>query len=240
MLSGQYNNPIRIIAFNTAERWSEDVSEDVAFEIRRRCDLQMTDVPSSIQVCRRPWGQPPAIDATTSLAVAFQREKPAAIGVKAPFPGFIEPALASPIEKVPSGSRWIHEIKFDGYRVQIHLQTRPWKYSPVGATTGPTASRRSLATLGKMPWSAGNMKSGCRFSESSRFPRRCKSISTIQCTSPRQNRKTPNMKSSTTVIEAESRSEPRQPSRFEKKKNILPSADQCLHEASAGGSLWDF
>jgi hypothetical protein len=33
----------------TAERWSEDVSEDVAFEISRRCDLQMTDVPSSIQ-----------------------------------------------------------------------------------------------------------------------------------------------------------------------------------------------
>jgi bifunctional non-homologous end joining protein LigD len=46
---------------------------------------------------------------------------PAAIGVKAPLPGFIEPALASPIEKVPSGARWIHEIKFDGYRVQVHL-----------------------------------------------------------------------------------------------------------------------
>jgi bifunctional non-homologous end joining protein LigD len=53
--------------------------------------------------------------------VAFQRRKPAAIGVKAPLPGFIEPALASPIEKVPSGARWIHEIKFDGYRVQVHL-----------------------------------------------------------------------------------------------------------------------
>jgi bifunctional non-homologous end joining protein LigD len=53
--------------------------------------------------------------------VAFQRRKPAAIGVKAPFPGFIEPALATLIEKVPSGERWIHEIKFDGYRVQIHL-----------------------------------------------------------------------------------------------------------------------
>ena len=23
--------------------------------------------------------------------------------------------------KVPSGERWIHEIKFDGYRVQVHL-----------------------------------------------------------------------------------------------------------------------
>jgi bifunctional non-homologous end joining protein LigD len=22
---------------------------------------------------------------------------------------------------VPSGERWIHEIKFDGYRVQVHL-----------------------------------------------------------------------------------------------------------------------
>jgi bifunctional non-homologous end joining protein LigD len=53
--------------------------------------------------------------------VAFQRRKPAAIGVKAPLPGFIEPALASPVEKVPSGARWIHEIKFDGYRVQVHL-----------------------------------------------------------------------------------------------------------------------
>jgi hypothetical protein len=49
ILSGQYNNPIRVVAFNTEERWSEDVSEDVAYEIRRRCDLQARDVPSSIQ-----------------------------------------------------------------------------------------------------------------------------------------------------------------------------------------------
>jgi bifunctional non-homologous end joining protein LigD len=53
--------------------------------------------------------------------VAFQRRKPVIIGVKAPFPGFIEPALATSVEKVPSGARWIHEIKFDGYRVQVHL-----------------------------------------------------------------------------------------------------------------------
>ncbi|MET3220109.1 bifunctional non-homologous end joining protein LigD [Bradyrhizobium diazoefficiens] len=53
--------------------------------------------------------------------MAFHRRKPAAVGVKAPFPGFVEPALASSIEKVPSGARWIHEIKFDGYRVQVQL-----------------------------------------------------------------------------------------------------------------------
>ena len=49
LLSGQYNNPIRVVAFNTEERWSEDVSEDVAHELRRRCDLQAREVPSSIQ-----------------------------------------------------------------------------------------------------------------------------------------------------------------------------------------------
>jgi bifunctional non-homologous end joining protein LigD len=53
--------------------------------------------------------------------VAFQRKKPAAIGVKAHFPGFIEPALATEIERMPSGARWVREIKFDGYRVQVHL-----------------------------------------------------------------------------------------------------------------------
>lgn len=43
------------------------------------------------------------------------------IGVKAQFPGFIEPALASQMDRVPRGDRWIHEVKWDGYRVQVHL-----------------------------------------------------------------------------------------------------------------------
>jgi bifunctional non-homologous end joining protein LigD len=59
--------------------------------------------------------------------VAFQRGKPAAIGTKLPYPGFISPALASPIERVPSGERWVHEIKFDGYRVQVHLHNNDSK-----------------------------------------------------------------------------------------------------------------
>src|SRR3954464_306903 len=43
-------------------------------------------------------------------------------GVKAPFPGFIEPALATTPASVPTGKRLVHEIKFDGYRVQVHLR----------------------------------------------------------------------------------------------------------------------
>jgi bifunctional non-homologous end joining protein LigD len=53
--------------------------------------------------------------------VAFQRKKQPPIGTKAPYPGFIAPALATRAEKVPAGERWIHEVKFDGYRVQLHI-----------------------------------------------------------------------------------------------------------------------
>jgi len=52
---------------------------------------------------------------------AFQRRKPAAIGVKAPYPGFVEPALGLRYRQGPAGERWLHEIKFDGYRVQLHI-----------------------------------------------------------------------------------------------------------------------
>lgn len=49
LLEGQYNNPVRVVGFNASEGWARDVSEDVADEIRRRCDLQMTDVPPNLQ-----------------------------------------------------------------------------------------------------------------------------------------------------------------------------------------------
>ena len=35
LLTGQFNNPVRVVAFNTSEGWSRDVSEDVAREVLR-------------------------------------------------------------------------------------------------------------------------------------------------------------------------------------------------------------
>jgi hypothetical protein len=49
LLDGQYSDPERVVAFNLVEGWSRDVSKDVAREIRRRCDLQLSDPPSCIQ-----------------------------------------------------------------------------------------------------------------------------------------------------------------------------------------------
>jgi hypothetical protein len=37
------------VAFNTAEKWSQDVSADVAWELRQRYDLQMRDVPFGLE-----------------------------------------------------------------------------------------------------------------------------------------------------------------------------------------------
>jgi ATP-dependent DNA ligase len=39
----------------------------------------------------------------------------------AAMPGFIKPQLATLRSKAPKGPQWLHEIKYDGYRVQIHL-----------------------------------------------------------------------------------------------------------------------
>jgi hypothetical protein len=49
LLEGQYKDPVRVVAFNTAEKWSQDVSADIAHELRRRCDLQLRDVPFFLQ-----------------------------------------------------------------------------------------------------------------------------------------------------------------------------------------------
>lgn len=41
---------------------------------------------------------------------------------KTALPGFIGPALATLSSLPPAGSRWVHEIKFDGYRLQVRIE----------------------------------------------------------------------------------------------------------------------
>lgn len=49
LISGHYKNPSQVVSFNTAEGWARDVSGDVADELRRRFDLQDSDVPFGLQ-----------------------------------------------------------------------------------------------------------------------------------------------------------------------------------------------
>ena len=42
-------------------------------------------------------------------------------GRKAPLPSFVSPCLATLSDKPPDSGNWVHEIKFDGYRIQARL-----------------------------------------------------------------------------------------------------------------------
>ena len=68
-----------------------------------------------------------AMAATATLLRRTARPKPAAARAgrsgtpQAALPAFIKPCLATLAEKPPEGDNWIHEIKFDGYRIQARL-----------------------------------------------------------------------------------------------------------------------
>jgi hypothetical protein len=47
LLEGQYENPVRIVAFNTAEGWSRDVTVDIADELRRSF-IEYDEAPASL------------------------------------------------------------------------------------------------------------------------------------------------------------------------------------------------
>jgi hypothetical protein len=49
LLDSQYDNPIRVFGFNTAEGWARDVSEEVAVELQHRCDRQGVVVPDYLE-----------------------------------------------------------------------------------------------------------------------------------------------------------------------------------------------
>jgi bifunctional non-homologous end joining protein LigD len=71
----------------------------------------------------------------------------------APPPSWIEPCIPTLVEKPPSGPNWRHEAKWDGYRVQIHIND--------GAVNVRT--RKGLDWTGKFPAIAADaVKLKCR------------------------------------------------------------------------------
>ncbi|MCU4180152.1 DNA ligase D [Bosea sp. BH3] len=50
---------------------------------------------------------------------ANSRSKTAAAGT---MPDFLPPQLCTSVQRPPAGAEWVHEIKFDGYRVQVRVE----------------------------------------------------------------------------------------------------------------------
>ncbi|WP_348628799.1 hypothetical protein [Mesorhizobium sp. M7A.F.Ca.CA.001.16.1.1] len=55
---------------------------------------------------------------------------------------FIRPMFPTLVEVPPTGDNWIHEIKYDGYRTQIIIETARPERSREEATTGHRRTRR--------------------------------------------------------------------------------------------------
>ena len=55
-------------------------------------------------------------------------------------PGFIKPQLATLKSKAPKGEQWLHEIKFDGYRIQVHINSGRKKVYTRTGWIGPNGS----------------------------------------------------------------------------------------------------
>jgi hypothetical protein len=49
LMSDQFNVPVRVVAINTMERWSKDVSAGVDAEIQTRCDIDGEPVPEHVK-----------------------------------------------------------------------------------------------------------------------------------------------------------------------------------------------
>ena len=47
LLDGQYEDPVRIVAFNASEGWCRDVTVDIADELRRRY-VEFDEAPASL------------------------------------------------------------------------------------------------------------------------------------------------------------------------------------------------
>src|ERR1700733_9481856 len=58
---------------------------------------------------------------TAATAVARKRSAPAPRSKGARLPDFVPPSLATLHDAPPNDRRWIHEIKFDGYRIEARL-----------------------------------------------------------------------------------------------------------------------
>ncbi len=57
----------------------------------------------------------------TSKKAPKRKRKGDEIEGGAPLPAFVPPSLATLREQAPSGPKWLHEVKFDGYRIQARL-----------------------------------------------------------------------------------------------------------------------
>ena len=93
-----------------SNRQGEDASPEPppkpAKSAKKRAEPEQASAPEKGKHTRAKPAEPKQATAATSL------------------PTFIEPQLCTSLERPPSGADWAHEVKFDGYRLQLRVRVR--------------------------------------------------------------------------------------------------------------------
>ncbi|QNM97954.1 DNA ligase D [Chitinimonas koreensis] len=104
------------------KRADAEAREGPEAEITERLTRSVLSRRSLAQIAARSEAEPPAEAPAGSSAMPACR---------APMPDFIEPQLASLVERAPHGGDWLAELKYDGYRIlarvdrgEVQIRTR--------------------------------------------------------------------------------------------------------------------
>lgn len=111
------------------ENWLLIKGDDDAARSERDRDI-LTERPESVKtgrqiddVAREEPGWSTKTGKIQRKATVSSKSQPELKGAKrAPLPAFREPMLATLVAAPPAGDRWLHEIKFDGYRLQARIE----------------------------------------------------------------------------------------------------------------------
>ncbi len=79
-------------------------------------ELRAANITSAVHSNAKPAAS------TNGAAKPAPSKKSAARKQATPMPEFVAPQLSKAVERPPAGAGWVHEIKFDGYRIQMRLE----------------------------------------------------------------------------------------------------------------------
>src|SRR6185312_14282095 len=109
------DNWLLIKSDDAAARRSGDILEDAPQSVKSGLTIDEIGTDGNADV----WHSKPA--GAKKPAKGGRGKKAPRPGKQAAMPDFVPPCLATLQTTPPAGGEWLHEVKFDGYRVQAHV-----------------------------------------------------------------------------------------------------------------------
>ena len=83
-------------------------------------------------------------------------------------------SCATLVERPPTGAGWVHEVKFDGYRMQLRVEGGEARCAPARAWTGPSKFPEIAQAAAGLPTASSTARSWRSMRTARRISRRCR------------------------------------------------------------------